>query len=73
MPSPADGFLTIGRIQKTHGRRGEVAVEINGEVHTAEAVSLEGDPIAAGTEVVIERIEGEVAFVEPWEVVERRI
>ena len=28
MPSPADDFLTIGRIRKAHGRRGEVAAEI---------------------------------------------
>ena len=28
MPSPESESLTIGRIRKTHGRRGEVAVEI---------------------------------------------
>jgi len=28
MPSPANDFLTIGKIQKTHGRRGEVLAEI---------------------------------------------
>ena len=28
MPSPADDSLTIGKIRKTHGRRGEVAADI---------------------------------------------
>jgi hypothetical protein len=29
--------------------------------------------VAAGTDVVIERIEDEVAFVEPWAAVEERL
>jgi membrane protein implicated in regulation of membrane protease activity len=52
---------------------GLVAVEINGEEHTAPAVSLMGEAILKGTEVVIERIEGSLAFVETWSAVERRI
>jgi hypothetical protein len=36
-------------------------------------VSLTGDSIDRGTEVVIERIEGETAYVEPWSAVERRL
>jgi membrane protein implicated in regulation of membrane protease activity len=52
---------------------GLVSVEINGVSHTAPALSVLSESITAGTEVVIERVEGEVAFVEPWSVVEQRI
>jgi hypothetical protein len=52
---------------------GLVAVEINGINHTAPALSLQGDVIAVGADVVIERVEGQMAFVEPWATVERRI
>ena len=37
------------------------------------ARSLADDPIPEGTEVVIERIEDGIAYVEPWERVERRL
>lgn len=37
------------------------------------ARALAGDAIAEGSEVVIERIEDGVAYVEPWERVERRL
>jgi len=52
---------------------GMVALEINGVEHIAPAVSVMGEAILKGTEVVIERIEGQLAFVEPWATVERRI
>ena len=52
---------------------GRIALELGGTVHAVEAVSLTGDSIERGTEVVIERIEGETAFVEPWSAVERRL
>jgi len=37
------------------------------------AVSLTGEPIEPGSDVVIERIEDGRAFVEPWAAVERRL
>ena len=54
-------------------RAGRIALEMDGTLHAVQAMSLTGDSIASGTEVVIERIEGETAFVEPWSAVERRL
>ena len=75
---PDERFLLQGQfaqvVQQVTGERpGLVSVEINGVRHTAPAVSVLGEAIAAGTEVVIERVENEIAFVEPWATVERRI
>ncbi len=75
---PDERYLLQGHFAQvvqtvTVERPGLVSLEINGVRHTAPAVSLLGDAIAAGTEVVIERIENEVAVVEPWATVERRI
>ena len=52
---------------------GRVTWEVDGVAHQATARALDGTPIAAGTEVVIERIEDGVAWVEPWAQVEQRI
>ena len=54
-------------------RVGRITLEMGGTLHAVQAVSLTGDSIDRGTEVVIERIEGETAFVEPWSAVERRL
>ncbi len=54
-------------------RAGRIALEMGGTLHAVQAVSLTGDSIERGTEVVIERIEGETAYVEPWSAVERRL
>jgi hypothetical protein len=75
---PDERFLLQGHFaqvvqQVTVERPGLVSLEINGVRHTAPAVSLMGESIAPGTEVVIERVENDVAFVEPWSAVERRI
>ncbi len=37
------------------------------------AESVDGSPLDQGTEVAVERIEGDVAFVEAWSAVERRL
>jgi NfeD-like partner-binding protein len=52
---------------------GRIVVEINGTMHTVRAVSLNGAYIGNGAEVVIERIESDTAFVEPWSQVEQRL
>jgi len=52
---------------------GAVAYTLEGKRHVVAAVSLDGGPIQAGVDVVIERIENGLAFVERWEVVEGRI
>ena len=54
-------------------RAGRITLQMNGMAHAVQAVSVSGDSIPSGTEVVIERIEGETAFVEPWSVVEGRL
>jgi hypothetical protein len=55
------------------GVDGEVAFEISGERRIMRARSVDGTPLAAGTEVVIERIENDLAYVEAWAEVERRL
>ena len=55
------------------GNRGRIMVEVDGTRHAVLAVSLNGDRIDQGSDVVIERIEGDTAFVEPWTAVERRL
>jgi hypothetical protein len=52
---------------------GAVAYTIEGTRHDVAAVSLDGGPIQAGADVVIDRIVDGLAFVERWEVVEGRI
>ena len=37
------------------------------------AQSLDGTPVAVGTEVIIDRVEGGVAYVESWVEVEQRL
>jgi len=52
---------------------GAVAYTLEGHRHDVAAVSVDGSSIQAGVDVVIERIENGLAFVERWEVVEARI
>ncbi len=63
------------------GHDGEIVYEIGDERRTARARLVEdagdaaGDDssVAVGTEVVIERIDDDVAYVEPWQQVEKRL
>ncbi|MGI8619486.1 MAG: NfeD family protein [Gemmatimonadaceae bacterium] len=59
----AIGATTPGRIEYT----------LNGHHNSVEARSLNGKPIPAGTEVVIDQQQGHVAQVEPWASVEPRL
>jgi membrane protein implicated in regulation of membrane protease activity len=52
---------------------GEIAYEVEGVRHTAPASSVDGSPIAADAEVVIERFEDGRAIVERWGDVEQRL
>ena len=52
---------------------GEVAFEVGQEQRVLPARSLDDLALPAGTEVVIERIENDVAFVESWMEVEKRL
>jgi membrane protein implicated in regulation of membrane protease activity len=55
------------------GSDGEVAFDFGSEHRVVRARGVSDVTMAAGTEVVIERIEDEVAFVEPWLEVEKRL
>lgn len=50
-----------------------VTYEVDGVRHRARAESIDGGALDDGTEVVIERIENDVAYVEAWAEVEQRI
>jgi membrane protein implicated in regulation of membrane protease activity len=52
---------------------GEIAYVVEGTRHTARARGLDGSTAERGVEVVIERIEDGVAYVEPWAEVEKRL
>lgn len=52
---------------------GTISYEVNGQVVTLPARSLDLGVITAGTDIAIERIEQGIAFVERWSVVEARL
>ena len=52
---------------------GASAYEIDGTQHATPALSLDGAAVAAETDVVIERVEDGLAYVEPWDQVEQRV
>lgn len=54
-------------------RAGEIVFEMESRAERLPARALDGDSVGAGTEVVIERIEDGVAYVEPWVQVEQRL
>jgi hypothetical protein len=56
-----------------HGTPGEISYQLEGAWHRARAKSLDGNPIDAGTEIAIERIEDGVAWVERWSTIERQL
>jgi hypothetical protein len=53
--------------------QGEIAYVVGGKRYATPALSLDGGPVASGTEVVIDRLENGVAYVEPWIQVEQRL
>ena len=52
---------------------GEISYVVGGKQYAVIAQSLDGTPVAVGTEVVIDRVENGVAYVEPWVQVEQRL
>jgi hypothetical protein len=54
-------------------RPGQVEFQIDTERRVLSAYGLDGAEVAVGTDVVIERIEDDVAYVEPWAAVEERL
>ena len=64
----------IARVTAAIGAaQGAIAFTIEGARREISARSVDGAPIQAGADVVIERIEDGTAFVERWEAVEGRI
>src|SRR5687768_12114095 len=55
------------------GTEGEITYVIEGTRHTVRARGLDGSSAEQGIEVVIERIEDGIAYVEPWVEVEKRL
>ena len=55
------------------GVDGEVAFDIGVDHRVLRARSFDDGALAAGTEVVIERIEDDIAYVEAWMEVEKRL
>lgn len=55
------------------GSDGEISYVVEGARHTVRARGLDGATADQGVEVVIERIEDGVAYVEPWVEVEKRL
>jgi hypothetical protein len=55
------------------GSSGTIEYQSDGATLTARAAGLDGVLLVAGTEVVIERIEDGIAYVEPWDRVEARL
>ena len=55
------------------GDEGQIAFELGTATRMLRARGVDEAALPSGTEVVIERIEGEVAFVEPWIQVEERL
>jgi membrane protein implicated in regulation of membrane protease activity len=52
---------------------GEVAYELGDKRHVLKARSFDDVALSVGTDVVIERIEDEIAYVEAWMEVEKRL
>ena len=52
---------------------GEVAFDFGNEHHVLRARSCDDAALAAGTDVVIERIDDDIAYVEAWAEVEKRL
>lgn len=55
------------------GKPGEIAYIVGGRRYGVAAESLDGTPVPSGTEVIIDRVENGVAYVEPWVQVEQRL
>ena len=52
---------------------GEITYEVDGTRYTAKALTVNGESVPEGSEVVIERIEDGHAYVEAWAHVEKRL
>lgn len=63
----------VSSIASGSGQEGRISFDYGDERRTLRARSLDEVAVDEGTEVVIERIEGDLAYVEPWLQVEQRL
>ncbi len=65
----------LGRVTRAirAGGEGEIVYEHNGTRQVAVARGLDGHAVESGTEIVIERVENGVAYVERWSTIERAL
>jgi membrane protein implicated in regulation of membrane protease activity len=65
----------VARVTKaiSAGVDGEVVFEHEGKTHVHRARGIDATPLAPGDEVVLERIEDDIAYVESWAEVEKRL
>ena len=65
-------FARVSQAIAEHGV-GEISYEEKGASHRRRAVSLDGRAIESGAEVVIERIEEDIAHVERWSKIAKQL
>ncbi|MGQ0648964.1 MAG: hypothetical protein ACT4P7_15510 [Gemmatimonadaceae bacterium] len=76
--NPDERYVLQGQLATvTHGIPfngvGEIVYQIDEQRFTTRAQSIDGAPIDAGADVVIERVENGIVYVEDWTRVERRL
>ena len=66
---------TIGRVTRDVPLAGEgtMRYELDGDAYDLPVRGMDGQALAEGTEVVIDRVEAGIAYVESWAVVEQRL
>jgi len=64
-----------GRVSRAiqPGQPGEITYDFEGQHHTVRASGLDDSPIAVGAEVVIDRVENGVAYVELWSTIAQQL
>jgi len=75
---PDERYLLQGHLARVvrlidGSERGEIAFEVEGKRQIATATSLDGTSIAVDAEVVIERVENGVAYVERWTTIAKQL
>ena len=66
---------SLGRVVAAIGSHGpgRISLESSGHTEVLPAIAIDDQALPVGTEVVIERIEDGVAYVEDWAAVEKRL